>query len=656
MAAFPKMTLTNVGQALQTKVLAGAELTFTRIALGDGKLNGQPISPLTALIHQTASVPVDTVVVINDDTCQASGFFSNTDISTGFWWRETGIFAQDPDVGEILYGYTNAGDAGDYIPPVQDTRIEKYIFCSIAVANAETVNITIPSSDTFIPLTQKGAPGGVATLDSTGKVPKEQLPEMDAASVAYDNGSSGLVASTVQGALDELVMGLNEGTIAQADATLTSTGWTGDTPTQTLSVPGLPANSPAWIGLAVTATAVQRDAARKAALSPTSRAAGSVTITADGAQPTTDLPVTVYYVKKAPEGGAVMLASIINMFPGGSTLQIPLDAPTSFASEAGNAEVSLTWTDPNDKYATPEGETAQDPDQLVSAWSHTVLVRKTGSQPAGPNDGTVVISSSVRNQYQSTPYVDTGLTNDTVYYYGVFAYNEDGVASPGAFTNATPVAGTALSQLPPGTGIQILENGAPVQFRIGTHNYEPGLNGNGRTLVVRMVRDAPRVYTEEGEPEFFPSSSIASYLNTTCLNRYSEKVKSWIGSTKYLARYSPEKLSPQGGDTALFLPSIDECGYHESGDVVDGTAFPAAAQIFNTSTIPARTCIWTRSADNTFDSTVVLANILDYNYLRASTAFTSKNYSNKYTMYCFTLPSGCRVDADLTLMENVDPE
>ena len=210
MAAFPKMTLTNVGQALQTKVLAGAELTFTRIALGDGKLNGQPISPLTALIHQTASVPVDTVVVINDDTCQASGFFSNTDISTGFWWRETGIFAQDPDVGEILYGYTNAGDAGDYIPPVQDTRIEKYIFCSIAVANAETVNITIPSSDTFIPLSQKGAPGGVATLDSTGKVPKEQLPEMDAASVAYDNGSSGLVASTVQGALDELVTGLNE--------------------------------------------------------------------------------------------------------------------------------------------------------------------------------------------------------------------------------------------------------------------------------------------------------------------------------------------------------------------------------------------------------------------------------------------------------------
>lgn len=54
------------------------------------------------------------------------------------------------------------------------------------------------------------------------------------------------------------------------------------------------------------------------------------------------------------------------MMPSGSTLQIPLDACTNFSGEAGNAQVTLTWTDPKDKYATPEGETAQDPDQLVS--------------------------------------------------------------------------------------------------------------------------------------------------------------------------------------------------------------------------------------------------------------------------------------------------
>lgn len=129
-----------------------------------------------------------------------------------------------------------------------------------------------------------------------------------------------------------------------------------------------------------------------------------------------------------------------NAIFGGSTLQIPLDAPSSLAATAGNAQVELTWTDPADKYATPEGEVSESGDQLVSEWSHTVLVRKTGSQPTGPNDGTVVVSSSVRNQYQTTAYVDSGLTNDTLYYYGVFSYNKDGVASAGAFVSATPEA------------------------------------------------------------------------------------------------------------------------------------------------------------------------------------------------------------------------
>lgn len=197
MAAFPKMTLTNVGQALQTKVLAGAKLTFTRIALGDGQLNGQPISPLTNMIHQTASVPVDSVRVVSSNTCQASGFFSNADIAAGFKWRETGLFAQDPDVGEILYGYTNAGDAGDWIPTVQDTRIEKYIYCSVAVANATTVNITIPSSDSFIPLSQKGQPNGVATLDENGKLTESQKPTYSAADVGADpTGTANQAVST----------------------------------------------------------------------------------------------------------------------------------------------------------------------------------------------------------------------------------------------------------------------------------------------------------------------------------------------------------------------------------------------------------------------------------------------------------------------------
>ena len=293
MAAFPKMTLTNAGQALQTKVLAGTTLTFTRIALGDGQLNGQPIAPLTALISQKATVEVDSVRVVNTTTAQAAGFFSNKDISTGFWWRETGVFAQDPDVGEILYGYTNAGDAGDYIPTVADSRVEKYIYCSIAVASATTVDITIPSSDTYIPMSQKGNAGGVATLDSGGKVPEDQLPDLVAQNVSYTNPSQPTVENVKQ-ALDILQEGLENGTITAVEATAAASGWSGSPAAQALSIAGMTADSLYWVGLNSTATYAQRDAARKAVIAPTAQGTNSLTLTCDGVTPTVDLPILVF--------------------------------------------------------------------------------------------------------------------------------------------------------------------------------------------------------------------------------------------------------------------------------------------------------------------------------------------------------------------------
>lgn len=293
MAAFPKMTLTNAGQALQTKVLAGETLTFTRIALGDGQLNGQPISPLTALISQKATVEVDSVRVVNTTTAQAAGFFSNKDVSAGFWWRETGVFAQDPDAGEILYGYTNAGDAGDYIPTVEDNRIEKYIFTSISVANATTVNITIPSSDTYIPMSQKGVAWGVATLDSGGKVPEDQLPDLVAQNVSYANPSQPTVENVKQ-ALDILQEGLENGTITAVQVTASASGWAGSPAAQTLSIAGMTADSLYWVGLNSTATYAQRDAARKAVIAPTAQGTNSLTLTCDGVTPTVDLPILVF--------------------------------------------------------------------------------------------------------------------------------------------------------------------------------------------------------------------------------------------------------------------------------------------------------------------------------------------------------------------------
>ena len=68
----------------------------------------------------------------------------------------------------------------------------------------------------------------------------------------------------------------------------------------------------------------------------------------------------------------------------------------------------VRWTDPDDLEV--EGVT-------VAKWARTVLVRKTGGYPVDANDGTVVVSSTVRNAYSSTLFEDTLPDADTTYYY-----------------------------------------------------------------------------------------------------------------------------------------------------------------------------------------------------------------------------------------------
>lgn len=635
--------ITNAGTSLLGEWVDEKTLTITSAQAGTGTV------PTAGLMAQTSLVnPKQTAAIAGGGEIQGGKRISLQvpAAQEAYTLNQFGVYAKVDEGSPVLLAlYQN--EQGIPIPSLSETPDFLYTFLAgISVSNQGHWEVTI-SASASLTWELVGVPNGIAGLDENGKVPKEQLPEMDAASVAYDNGSSGLVASTVQGALDELVTGLNEGTIAQVDATLTSTGWTGDTPTQTLSVPGLPANSPAWIGLAVTATAAQRDAARKAALSPTARAAGSVTITADGAQPTTDLPVTVYYVKKAPEGGTAMLASIINMFPGGSTLQIPLNAPTALIATAGNAQVSLTWTDPKDKYATPEGEIAQDPDQLVSKWAYTRIVRKVGSQPSGPNDGTTVLESAVRNQYQTEPFVDTGLQNEVTYYYGAFAYNEDGVVSDGVFGSAMPQAGRPLSELTEGTLIKINENGSPVEFYVAKQGYEPTLNGPDRVLMVRKDIHSNMNWGTWPNDNMWMRSIIEEWCETTYKALLSQSVQTMIATTTIIYYVGGDSaIATQTGAFSCFVLAAIEMNEPFVGIDDDGTPLPIASALDIAYLNGVASPQWTRTANINNSDTAV--------YVNASGVPNSTRID--YGLYgarpCFTLPKSALVDSDNALIES----
>ena len=254
---------------------------------------------------------------------------------------------------------------------------------------------------------------------------------------------------------------------------------------------------------------------------------------------------------------------------------IPLNPPTAFVVTADNAKCLLTWTDPLDKYATPVGEQAQESQQLVSLWDHTVLVRKTGSQPTGPHDGISVVSSSVRNQYQSTTYIDAELINDTTYHYGIFAYNTDGVASEGVFTSATPKAGTPLGNLAVGTVVKAPVNGKATSF-IVVHQGKPASmyddSCNGTWL---LLKDIYAMSSWDSSDNNYKNSDIHSYLNGTFLNVFDDGIKNVINQVKI----PYQNGTGAGGSVAsganglsckIFLLSAYELGWTTS----DNSYFP----------------------------------------------------------------------------------
>ena len=65
---------------------------------------------------------------------------------------------------------------------------------------------------------------------------------------------------------------------------------------------------------------------------------------------------------------------------------------------------------------------------VIAKWAGCKWVRKQGSYPTGPDDGTLILNCTTRNQYNGSAFVDT-ITEGVTYYYQFFPYTDDGVVT-----------------------------------------------------------------------------------------------------------------------------------------------------------------------------------------------------------------------------------
>lgn len=164
MSVFGGLVLTNQGKALLTKVQTGVKLNYTKVSIGDGSLGSSSKSDLAALINKVKDLSITKLKVLPTGKSVVGTVLSNQNISTGFYFRELGVFAQDPDIGEILYCYGNAGANAEYIPASGGSDvIEKSIDINFLVGNASNVSAVIDQSLVY------ASPSDVAEVLSEAK-------------------------------------------------------------------------------------------------------------------------------------------------------------------------------------------------------------------------------------------------------------------------------------------------------------------------------------------------------------------------------------------------------------------------------------------------------------------------------------------------------
>jgi hypothetical protein len=94
---------------------------------------------------------------------------------------------------------------------------------------------------------------------------------------------------------------------------------------------------------------------------------------------------------------------------------IPPRNMTYFYATPGNKSVTIKCKLPEDTYI--DG-------QLICTVKGVRIIKKTGSAPIGPEDGTVLRDVESSNP---TSFIDSNVSNGTTYYYGFFPYSDHGV-------------------------------------------------------------------------------------------------------------------------------------------------------------------------------------------------------------------------------------
>lgn len=198
-------------------------------------------------------------------------------------------------------------------------------------------------------------------------------------------------------------------------------------------------------------------------------------------------------------------------------------------------------------------------------------------------------------------------------------------------------AGIPLSDLSPGTILTINENGTPVQFYVTKHDYESGLNGAGRTLVVRKDCYDMRAFSSSNNA--YANSSLDSWLCNTYLKLLDADIQAVIGTTKFYYTTGNGRDNVTTLQREVFQLSLTELGKTGAFANMEGSALPIASTL-QIAYLNGSACTqWTRTPNTRNANNVI--------YFQRNGNAEYDNYNASHgSRPAFTLPSDAEVQSN----------
>lgn len=179
MATWDNVVYTTLGLNLMAKLQTGATLEITRAVGGDGHTSADALTALTEVTARQ-TLTLSNVVYKGSGQALLPVTLYNRGLTAGYPLRQIGIYAADPDDGEVLMMVAQS-EQPDTIPSAEDSPdfVANFSF-HIALGNAGRINVSYSLTDMatkadYVAYVEQiegrlGQPSGIATLDSSGKL------------------------------------------------------------------------------------------------------------------------------------------------------------------------------------------------------------------------------------------------------------------------------------------------------------------------------------------------------------------------------------------------------------------------------------------------------------------------------------------------------